>query len=44
MQTVPNHVQTDERGVCLGYDESEEAPIGCSVTNDYLVDKGMIHQ
>jgi hypothetical protein len=39
-----NKVQTDERGVCLGYDDNEKAPIGCSVINDYPVDKGMIHQ
>jgi hypothetical protein len=31
-------------GVCSGYDDNEEAPIGCSVTNHYPVDNGVIHQ
>jgi hypothetical protein len=44
MHTISKHVQTDKRGVCLGYDDNEEAPIGYSVTNDYPADKGVIHQ
>jgi len=36
--------QADDRGVCTGYDENEEAPIGCFVIEDTLVDMGVIHQ
>jgi hypothetical protein len=42
--TVPGQTKADDRGVCLGYDENEEASIGCFVTDDYPVDKGVIHQ
>jgi hypothetical protein len=34
----------DERDVCSGCDDNEEAPIGCSVTNNALVNMGMVHQ
>jgi len=33
-----------ERGRCPGYDDNEEAPIGCSVIKDTLVNMGVIHQ
>jgi hypothetical protein len=40
MHTIPKH----EWGVCLRYDDNEDVPIGCSVTNDYSEEKGVIHQ
>jgi hypothetical protein len=33
----------DIQDVCPGY-EGEDAPIGCLLMNDYLLDVGMIHQ
>jgi len=36
--------RTDEQGVCPGYDDDEEAPVGCSVIRDILVNVGVIHQ
>jgi hypothetical protein len=39
-----NKVHTDERGICSGYDDNEEAPIGCFVIKDDPVNKGVIHQ
>jgi hypothetical protein len=44
MHTAPGQAQADDRGVCSGYDDNDEAPVGCSVTSDYPVDKGVIHQ
>jgi hypothetical protein len=41
---VQGQVQADVRGVYSGYDDNEQAPIGCSVTNHFSVDKGVIHQ
>jgi len=37
-------VQTDGQGVCLGCDDNGEAPIGCSIIKDDLVDMVVIHQ
>jgi len=36
--------RADDQGVCPGCDGNEKTPIGCSVTNDILVDMGVIHQ
>jgi hypothetical protein len=44
MHTVPGQTQADDRGICSGYDDNEEAPIGSSVTGDYPVDKRVTHQ
>jgi hypothetical protein len=42
--TAPGQAQADDRGVWWGYDDNEEAPYGCFVTDEYPVDKGVIHQ
>jgi hypothetical protein len=34
----------DERGVCLGNDDINKVPIGCSVIRDYPVDKDVVQQ
>jgi len=39
--TSPNK---DEQDICPGYDDKNEAPIGCSVTKDTLVNMGVTHQ
>jgi len=36
--------RTDDQGVCPGYDDNEEAPIGCFVIKDALENIGVIHQ
>jgi hypothetical protein len=41
--TAPGQAQADDRGVCSGYNDKEEALISCSVTNYYPVDNGVIH-
>ena len=40
----PVKSRTDDQGVCLGNDDNEEAPIGCFVIEDTLVNMGVIHQ
>jgi hypothetical protein len=34
----------DKEVVCPGYDANGDMPIGCSVTDDDLIDMGVIHQ
>jgi len=34
----------DRQDVCPGYDGNEDAPIGCFIMNDGLLDEGMIHK
>jgi hypothetical protein len=36
--------RADDQGVCPGSDDNNEAPIGCSVTKDTLINMGVIHQ
>jgi len=36
--------RSDDQRVYPGYDDNEEAPIGCFVIKDALVNMGVIHQ
>jgi hypothetical protein len=44
MHTGLEKSRADDQGVCPGYDDNNEAPIGCSVIKDTLVNMGVIHQ
>jgi hypothetical protein len=44
MHTGLEKSQEDDQSVCPGYDDNNEAPIGCSVIKDTLVNMGVIHQ
>ena len=44
METNLVKSRADDRGVCLGYDDNDEVPIGCFVIEDTLVNMGVIHQ
>jgi hypothetical protein len=39
-----NEVQKDKLDVCPECDDNGEAPIGCFVSKDALMDMGVIHQ
>ena len=44
MHTGLEKPRADDQGVCPGNDDNDEAPIGCSVIKDTLVNMGVIHQ
>ena len=44
MHTDLEKSRAEDQGVCTGYDDNNEAPFGCSVIKDTLVNMGVIHQ
>jgi len=44
IHTDPGKSRADDQGVCPGYDDNTEAPIGCSVIKDSLINLGVNHQ
>ena len=43
MHTDLEKSREDDQGVCRGYDDNGEVPIGWSVIKDDLIDMGVIH-
>jgi hypothetical protein len=44
MYTDLEKSQADNQGICLGNDDDNEAPTGCFIIKDTLVNMGVIHQ